>query len=198
MEEIKKIANELPAGSTYSWSGISYQQQMAGSNSMTLYAISIIVVFLCLAALYESWSIPISVIMVIPLGVLGAILAITIRGLDNDVYFQVALLTTIGLSSKNTILIVEFAELALKNGSSLMDSIKLAAKERLRPILMTSFAFMAGILPLAIATGAGANSRIAIGTGILGGTFAGTILSIFFVPIFFYIVKFISIKKNKN
>lgn len=198
MEEIKKIANELPAGSTYSWSGISYQQQMAGSNSMALYAISIIVVFLCLAALYESWSIPISVIMVIPLGVLGAILAITIRGLDNDVYFQVALLTTIGLSSKNAILIVEFAELALKNGSSLMDSIKLAAKERLRPILMTSFAFMAGILPLAIATGAGANSRIAIGTGILGGTFAGTILSIFFVPIFFYIVKFISIKKNKN
>ena len=197
MSEIKKIADNLPSGTTYSWSGISYQQQMAGSNSVSLYAISIIVVFLCLAALYESWSIPISVIMVIPLGVLGAIAAITIRGLDNDVYFQVALLTTIGLSSKNAILIVEFAEIALKNGTTLIESIKLATKERLRPILMTSFAFMAGIFPLAIATGAGANSRIAIGTGILGGTFAGTLLSIFFVPIFFYLVKSISFKKKK-
>jgi len=197
MDKIKELAEDLPPGTTYSWSGISYQQQQSGSQAITLYVLSILVVFLCLAALYESWSVPISVIMVVPLGVLGAILAITLRGLENDVYFQVALLTTIGLSSKNAILIVEFAELALKNGSSLIDSVMLATKERLRPILMTSFAFMAGIFPLAIASGAGANSRIAIGTGILGGTFAATLLSIFFVPLFFYCVKRITMRKGK-
>jgi multidrug efflux pump len=156
---------------------------------MSLYAISIMVVFLCLAALYESWSVPISVILVIPLGLLGAALAAWMRGLNNDVYFQVALLTTIGLSSKNAILIVEFAEAAVQEGYSLSRAALRAARTRLRPIMMTSLAFIAGVLPLAVATGAGANSRVAIGTGIIGGTLAATLLAIFFVPLFFVLVK---------
>ena len=151
--------------------------------------ISILVVFLCLAALYESWSVPFSVIMVIPLGLLGAALATTLRGLSNDVYFQVALLTTIGLSSKNAILIVEFAESAVDEGYSLSRAAIRAAQTRLRPIVMTSLAFIAGVLPLAIATGAGANSRVAIGTGIIGGTLTATLLAVFFVPLFFVLVK---------
>lgn len=194
MDAIKDIANQLPPGTSWSWSDLSYQQNQAGSQSIMLYSLSILVVFLCLAALYESWSVPISVITVIPLGIAGAVLAATFRGIENDVYFQVALLTTMGLSSKNAILIVEFAELSLKEGKSLIEATVLAAKHRLRPILMTSFAFVAGVLPLAISTGAGANSRIEIGTGIIGGTVAATILSIFFVPLFFIIVKSISTK----
>lgn len=194
MDAIKDIANQLPAGTSWSWSDLSYQQNQAGSQSVMLYSLSILVVFLCLAALYESWSVPISVITVIPLGIAGAVLAATFRGIENDVYFQVALLTTIGLSSKNAILIVEFAELSLKEGKSLIEATVLAAKHRLRPILMTSLAFVAGVLPLAISTGAGANSRIEIGTGIIGGTVAATILSIFFVPLFFIIVKSLSTK----
>lgn len=142
-----------------------------------------------LAALYESWSVPFSVIMVIPLGLLGAALAAWMRGLNNDVYFQVALLTTIGLSSKNAILIVEFAESAVEEGYSLSRAAMRAAQTRLRPIVMTSLAFIAGVLPLAIATGAGANSRVAIGTGIIGGTLTATLLAVFFVPLFFVLVK---------
>ncbi|MDK6849510.1 efflux RND transporter permease subunit, partial [Klebsiella quasipneumoniae] len=140
-------------------------------------------------ALYESWSVPFSVIMVIPLGLLGAALAATLRGLSNDVYFQVALLTTIGLSSKNAILIVEFAESAVDEGYSLSRAAIRAAQTRLRPIVMTSLAFIAGVLPLAVATGAGANSRVAIGTGIIGGTLTATLLAVFFVPLFFVLVK---------
>ncbi|HDZ3187807.1 efflux RND transporter permease subunit [Klebsiella pneumoniae] len=189
MDKMEKLADSLPAGSTWAWSGISLQEKLASGQAMSLYAISILVVFLCLAALYESWSVPFSVIMVIPLGLLGAALATTLRGLSNDVYFQVALLTTIGLSSKNAILIVEFAESAVDEGYSLSRAAIRAAQTRLRPIVMTSLAFIAGVLPLAIATGAGANSRVAIGTGIIGGTLTATLLAVFFVPLFFVLVK---------
>ncbi|MEB7559321.1 efflux RND transporter permease subunit [Kluyvera cryocrescens] len=189
MTTMETLANNLPAGSTWAWSGLSLQEKLASGQAMSLYAISILVVFLCLAALYESWSVPISVIMVIPLGLLGAALAAWMRGLSNDVYFQVALLTTIGLSSKNAILIVEFAEAAVAEGYSLSRAALRAAQTRLRPIIMTSLAFVAGVTPLAVATGAGANSRIAIGTGIIGGTLTATLLAIFFVPLFFVLVK---------
>ena len=184
MDKMEKLADSLPAGSTWAWSGISLQEKLASGQAMSLYAISILVVFLCLAALYESWSVPFSVIMVIPLGLLGAALAATLRGLSNDVYFQVALLTTIGLSSKNAILIVEFAESAVDEGYSLSRAAIRAAQTRLRPIVMTSLAFIAGVLPLAIA-----NSRVAIGTGIIGGTLTATLLAVFFVPLFFVLVK---------
>ncbi|OSN06738.1 multidrug efflux RND transporter permease subunit [Lonsdalea britannica] len=189
MNKIEAIASQLPSGSTWAWSGLSLQEKLASGQALGLYAISIMVVFLCLAALYESWSVPFSVIMIIPLGICGAALAALLRGLSNDVYFQVALLTTIGLSSKNAILIVEFAELAVRQGSSLSAAVLSAAKTRLRPIIMTSMAFIAGVIPLALATGAGANSRIAIGTGIIGGTLTATLLAIFFVPLFFVLVK---------
>lgn len=189
MAKMEALADQLPAGSTWAWSGLSLQEKLASGQALSLYAISILVVFLCLAALYESWSVPFSVILVIPLGLLGASLAASFRGLNNDVYFQVALLTTIGLSSKNAILIVEFAEAALKQGGTLTAAAVSAARTRLRPILMTSLAFIAGVMPLAIATGAGANSRIAIGTGIIGGTLTATLLAIFFVPLFFVLVK---------
>ncbi|MDT3410644.1 UNVERIFIED_ORG: multidrug efflux pump [Atlantibacter sp. SORGH_AS 304] len=189
MTEMEHLADNLPADTTWAWSGLSLQEKLASGQAMSLYAISIMVVFLCLAALYESWSVPISVILVIPLGLLGAALAAWMRGLSNDVYFQVALLTTIGLSSKNAILIVEFAEAAVQEGQSLSRAALRAARTRLRPIMMTSLAFIAGVAPLAIATGAGANSRIAIGTGIIGGTLTATLLAIFFVPLFFVLVK---------
>ena len=189
MQKMEELANSLPQGTTWAWSGISLQEKQSSGQSLLLYSLSILVVFLCLAALYESWSVPISVLMVIPLGVMGAVLATWLRDLNNDVYFQVALLTTIGLSSKNAILIVEFAELSLKQGKTIYQATMEAAKTRLRPILMTSLAFIAGVTPLAISTGAGANSRIAIGTGIIGGTLAATVLAIFFVPLFFMLVK---------
>jgi multidrug efflux pump len=146
-------------------------------------------IFLCLAALYESWSVPFSVLLVIPLGIVGAVLAATLRGLENDVYFRVALVTTIGLASKNAILIVEFAEEAYHRGASAIDAAVTGARLRLRPIIMTSLAFVAGVLPLAVSTGAGANSRVSIGTGIVGGTLTGTLLAIFLVPVFFVVVR---------
>ncbi|HFG3445346.1 TPA: efflux RND transporter permease subunit [Escherichia coli] len=189
MTKMEELANSLPAGTTWAWSGLSLQEKLASGQALSLYVVSILVVFLCLAALYESWSVPFSVILVIPLGLLGAALAAWMRDLNNDVYFQVALLTTIGLSSKNAILIVEFAEAAVAEGYSLSRAALRAAQTRLRPIIMTSLAFIAGVMPLAIATGAGANSRIAIGTGIIGGTLTATLLAIFFVPLFFVLVK---------
>jgi multidrug efflux pump len=188
MDEFEDIAKTVP-GTTYTWSGLSYQERLASGQTVTLYAISILVIFLCLAALYESWSVPFSVLLVIPLGVVGAVLAATLRGLENDVYFRVALLTTIGLSSKNAILIVEFAEAAYHRGASLVDAAVTGARLRLRPIVMTSLAFVAGVLPLALSTGAGANSRVSIGTGIVGGTLTGTVVAIFFVPVFFIVVR---------
>ena len=186
---MEKLAATLPAGTSFAWSGLSYQEKLSGNQALSLYGISLIVVFLCLAALYESWAVPLSVMLVVPLGVIGSLLAITLRGLENDVYFQVALLTIIGLSSKNAILIVEFAEEHYRKGESLINAAVHAATMRLRPIIMTSLAFTAGVLPLAISTGAGANSRIAIGTGIIGGTLTATLLAIFFVPLFFVLVR---------
>ena len=190
MAEMERLTEEVGQGKlTYAWSGMSYQEKLSSGQSSTLYAISILVVFLALAALYESWSVPFSVIMVIPLGVIGAALAATMRGLENDIYFQVALLTTIGLASKNAILIVEFAESSYQSGMSLINAAIHAAKLRLRPIIMTSLAFIFGTLPLAISTGAGANSRISIGTGIVGGTITATVLGIFLVPMFFVLIR---------
>ncbi|MGP2500297.1 efflux RND transporter permease subunit [Pantoea ananatis] len=186
---MEKLAATLPAGTTFAWSGLSYQEKLSGNQALSLYGISLVVVFLCLAALYESWAVPLSVMLVVPLGVIGSLLAITLRGLENDVYFQVALLTIIGLSSKNAILIVEFAEEHYRKGESLINAAVHAATMRLRPIIMTSLAFTAGVLPLAISTGAGANSRIAICTGIIGGTLTATLLAIFFVPLFFVLVR---------
>jgi multidrug efflux pump len=189
MTEVEGIAKALPPGTTYAWSGLSYQEQLASGQTFKLYAISILVIFLCLAALYESWSVPFSVLLVIPLGIVGAVLAATARGLENDVYFRVALLTTIGLASKNAILIVEFAEAAYHRGASAVDAAVTGARLRLRPIVMTSLAFVAGVTPLAMSTGAGANSRVSIGTGIVGGTLTGTLLAIFLVPVFFVVVR---------
>ncbi|HEY1555494.1 MAG TPA: efflux RND transporter permease subunit, partial [Kofleriaceae bacterium] len=171
------------------WSGLSYQERLASGQTLSLYLISILVIFLCLAALYESWSVPFSVLLVIPLGIVGAVLAAKFRGLDTDVYFRVALLTTMGLSSKNAILIVEFAESAYHRGASLVDAAVTGARLRLRPIIMTSLAFVAGVTPLAISTGAGANSRVSIGSGIVGGTLTGTLLAIVLVPVFFVVVR---------
>jgi multidrug efflux pump len=188
MERMIQITSQLP-GVSVDWSGLSYQERISGGQAPLLYAVSLLVVFLCLAALYESWSVPLSVLLVIPLGLLGATLAVALRGLSNDVFFQVGLLTTMGLSAKNAILIVEFAEAAERQGKSSYDAALEAAKLRLRPILMTSLAFMFGVLPLAIATGAGAQSRLAIGTAVIGGMLTATGLAIFFVPMFFVLVR---------
>ncbi|MFM4855892.1 efflux RND transporter permease subunit [Aeromonas hydrophila] len=188
MAAIEQMVKQLPEGIGIEWTGLSYQERQAGSQAPALYAISLLVVFLCLAALYESWSIPFSVMLVVPLGVLGAIVAATLRGLENDVYFQVGLLTTIGLSAKNAILIVEFAKELYDRGMGLSEAVVEAARLRLRPILMTSLAFILGVLPLVISTGAGASSRNAIGTGVMGGMSSATVLAIFFVPLFFVLV----------
>ncbi|WP_323915556.1 efflux RND transporter permease subunit [Aeromonas caviae] len=188
MAAIEEMIKQLPEGIGIEWTGLSFQERQAGSQAPALYAISLLVVFLCLAALYESWSIPFSVMLVVPLGVLGAILAATLRGLENDVYFQVGLLTTIGLSAKNAILIVEFAKELHDKGMRLGDAVVEASRQRLRPILMTSLAFILGVLPLVISTGAGASSRNAIGTGVMGGMISATVLAIFFVPLFFVLV----------
>lgn len=188
MNRMEELASRIP-GVSVAWSGLSFQERLSGGQAPYLYAISLLVIFLCLAALYESWSIPIAVILVIPLGLLGATLAAAARGLDNDVYFQVGLLTTMGLSAKNAILIVEFAEQAERRGVSAYRAAIEAARLRLRPILMTSFAFIFGVLPLAISTGAGAKSRVAIGTAVMGGMITATLLAIFFVPLLFVLVR---------
>jgi multidrug efflux pump len=189
MQEVAKLVGQLPPGVGFEWTGLSYQEQLSGSQAPLLYGLSILVVFLCLAALYESWSIPFSVLLVIPLGVVGAVLAATLRGLYNDIYFQVGLLATIGLSAKNAILIVEFAEEAERRGEPILQAALEAARLRLRPILMTSVAFIAGVTPLALANGAGAASQNDIGTGVIGGMIAATLLAIFFVPLFFVLVR---------
>jgi len=189
MAIMEGIAKQLPPGISLSWTGLSYEERMAGAQAPALYAISILVVFLCLAALYESWSIPFSVMLVVPLGVLGAVAAVSMRGLSNDVYFQVGMLTTIGLAAKNAILIVEFAkEIYEREKKSLVEAAIEAAGQRLRPILMTSLAFILGVLPLAIAHGAGSGAQNAIGVGVMGGMISATVLAIFFVPLFFVLV----------
>jgi len=189
MAAMEEIAAKLPPGIGYEWTGLSAQERESGNQAPALYALSILVVFLLLAALYESWSIPLSVIMVIPLGVVGALLATTLRGLSNDVYFQVGLLTTMGLAAKNAILIVEFAKDLHEKGMGLIEATLEAVRIRLRPIIMTSLAFIFGVLPLAISNGAGSGSQHAIGTGVIGGMISATLLAIFFVPLFFVIVE---------
>ena len=186
MEDMMK---QLPPGVSGEWTGQSYEERLSGSQAPALYTISLLVVFLCLAALYESWSIPLAVILVVPLGVLGALLAASLRGLPNDVYFKVGLLTTIGLSTKNAILIIEFAKDLQLQGKGLIEATLEAVHLRLRPILMTSFAFILGVLPLALSTGAGSGSQNAIGTGVVGGMIAATVLAIFLVPVFFVVVR---------
>ena len=190
MTAMEALVTKLPAGIGYEWTGLSLQERQSGSQAPILYGISILVVFLCLAALYESWSIPFSVIMVVPLGVIGALLAATLRGLENDVFFQVGLLTTVGLSAKNAILIVEFArELQQGEGMGPVEAALEAARLRLRPILMTSLAFILGVLPLAISNGAGSASQHAIGTGVIGGMLTATFLAIFMIPMFFVVIR---------
>ncbi|MBL8461568.1 MAG: efflux RND transporter permease subunit, partial [Thauera sp.] len=198
MQAVEEIMAKLPPGIGYDWSGTSYEERRSGSQAPALYALSLLVVFLCLAALYESWSVPFAVMLVVPLGVLGALLAASGRGLSNDVYFQVGLLATIGLSSKNAILIVEFAKAQMEEGKDLISATLTAVRMRLRPIIMTSLAFGFGVLPLAIATGAGAGSQNAIGTGVLGGTIGATLLGLFFVPLFYVVIKRIFPDKPKG
>ena len=183
-----RCAAQLPSGVGYEWTGLSLQEKLSGAQAPLLYAISILVVFLSLAALYESWFIPVAVILVVPLGVIGALAAAFIFGMSNDVYFQVGLLTTIGLSAKNAILIVEFARNLHAQGMSLIDAAIEAAHLRLRPILMTSMAFVLGVLPLAIATGPGSASRNAIGTGVIGGMLSATFVATFLIPMFFVVI----------
>ena len=199
MNLMEELAGKLPAGIGYDWTGMSYQERLSGNQAPALYAISLIVVFLCLAALYESWSIPFSVMLVVPLGVVGALLAATLRGLTNDVYFQVGLLTTIGLSAKNAILIVEFAkDLMDKEGKGLIEATLEAVRMRLRPILMTSLAFILGVMPLVIGSGAGSGAQNAVGTGVMGGMVTATVLAIFFVPVFFVVVRRRFSRKNED
>jgi multidrug efflux pump len=188
MMEMERMAAALP-GTGVAWSGSSYEERISSGQAPLLYGLSLLVVFLCLAALYESWSIPVAVLLVIPLGLVGAVFAATIRGLENDVFLQIGLLTTMGLTAKNAILVIEFAEQEEKKGARVIDAVVSAARIRLRPILMTSFAFIFGVLPLAIATGAGANSRIAIGTSVIGGMLTATLLAIFYIPLLFVLVR---------
>ena len=190
MALMEQLATKLPTGIGFDWTGMSYQERLSGNQAPALYAISLIVVFLCLAALYESWSIPFSVMLVVPLGVVGALLAASLRGMNNDVYFQVGLLTTIGLSAKNAILIVEFAkDLMDKEGKGVIEATLEASRMRLRPILMTSLAFILGVMPLVISHGAGSGAQNAVGTGVMGGMLTATLLAIFFVPVFFVMVR---------
>ncbi len=188
MDLMEQMAAQIP-GTSVAWAGSSYQERLSSGQAPLLYGLSLLVVFLCLAALYESWSIPVAVLLVIPLGLVGAVLAVSLRGLENDVYLQIGLLTTMGLAAKNAILMIEFAEQQERQGKRVIEAAIAAAKIRLRPILMTSFAFIFGVLPLALATGAGANSRVAIGTSVIGGMLTATLLAIFFIPLFFVLVR---------
>jgi multidrug efflux pump subunit AcrB len=188
MEAIDELMAQMPQGIGHQWSGLSWEARASGAGAPALYALSLLVVFLCLAALYESWSIPVSVMLVVPLGVVGSVVAMLGRGLANDVYFQVGLLATIGLSAKNAILIVEFAKALREQGRSAAEAALEAARMRLRPILMTSLAFVLGVTPLAIASGAGAGAQNAIGVAVAGGVLAATALGPLMVPLFFVLV----------
>jgi multidrug efflux pump len=189
MLQMEKLAAQLPDGFGFQWSGTSYEERLSGAQAPALFALSILVVFLCLAALYESWSIPVAVILVVPLGVLGAVAAVYLRDMPNDVYFKVGLITIIGLAAKNAILIIEFAKDLQLSGMTVIDATIQACKQRFRPILMTSLAFTLGVLPLAISSGAGAASRQAIGTGVMGGMITATVFAVIFVPVFFVTVR---------
>ena len=188
MAEIERLAKDLPTGFGVEWTALSYQERQAGNQTTVLYTLSFMIVFLCLAALYESWSVPTAVLLVAPLGILGTVAANTLFGMNRDVYFQVAMLTTVGLTSKNAILIVEFAKENVEKGMELVEATMLAVRDRLRPIIMTSLAFGLGVLPLALASGAGAGAQRAIGTGVVGGMVVGTVLGVFFIPLFYVVV----------
>ncbi len=196
MKAIEDIHAKLPPGTSLAWNGLSYEEKLSGGQAPLLYGLSLLIVFLCLAALYESWSVPIAVMLVVPLGILGAVVAATLTGLSNDIYLQVGLITTIGVSAKNAILIVEFAEERMREGMNAFDAAVAAAKLRLRPILMTSLAFIFGVLPLALSTGAGAGGQNAIGRAVVGGMFSATVLAIFFVPMFFIVVMRLFDRRN--
>jgi multidrug efflux pump len=187
MEDI--VNNDLPPGFGYDWTGLSYQEILAGNAATLLLVLSLVVVFLCLAALYESWSIPLAVLLVVPIGILGAILFSMLRGLPNDIYFKIGLITIIGLAAKNAILIIEFAVEQRREGKTLRVAVTEAARLRFRPILMTSFAFIMGVMPMALSTGAGANARHAIGTGVIGGMLFATFLGLLLIPVFFVVVR---------
>jgi multidrug efflux pump len=198
MAEVERMVSELPQGIGIEWTGMSYQERQAGSQTPLLYTLSLLIVFLCLAALYESWSIPTSVMLVAPLGILGIALAAATRGLARDIYFQVAMLTTVGLTSKNAIMIVAFATDYMKQGMELTEATMHAVRDRLRPILMTSLAFGMGVLPLALASGAGSGAQHAIGTGVLGGMIVGVVLGVFYIPLFFVVVRRLFSKNASN
>ncbi len=198
ISEVENMIKKLPKGIDYTWSGLTYEEKLSGSQTLVLYAISLLVVFLSLAALYESWSIPFSVILVVPFGIVGALVFAQLAGMSNDIYFQVGLLTTIGLSAKNAILIVEFAESLHEKGHEIVEAVLMATKQRFRPIIMTSMAFMLGILPLATASGAGSASQRAIGVGVMGGMFFATFVATLFVPMFYILVRKISAKFSRR
>ncbi|MBC7602249.1 MAG: efflux RND transporter permease subunit, partial [Ramlibacter sp.] len=189
MDEMEKLAAQLPAGFGYEWTGVSREEKLSGSQAFVLLGFSLLAVFLCLAALYESWSIPMSVVLVVPLGIVGALLGATLRGFPNDVYFKVGLITIIGLSAKNAVLIIEYAKDLQAQGKPIVEAVLQACRLRFRPIIMTSLAFILGVLPLVIATGAGSASQRAIGTGVMGGMITATTLAVLFVPVFFVVVR---------
>jgi multidrug efflux pump subunit AcrB len=192
------FVRKLPQGIGFDWTGLSYQERQAASHAAPLYAFSILVIFLCLAALYESWPIPISILLALPLGLIGGVIGSTLRGLPNDVYFQIGLLTTIGLTTKNAILIVQFAKARVDEGMGLIEATLEAAKLRLRPIIMTSLAFGFGVMPLAFASGAGAGAQKAIGTAVLGGVVTSTFLVTLFAPLFYVLIEKLFGKKKRN
>jgi HAE1 family hydrophobic/amphiphilic exporter-1 len=198
MAAMEEIASKLPRGIGYEWTGISYQERLSQSQTGLLYAFSILAIFLVLAALYESWSIPISILLALPLGVIGGVLATSWRGLPNDVYFQIGLLAVLGLTTKNAILIVQFAKIRVEAGAGLIEATLEGARLRLRPIVMTSLAFGFGVLPLTLATGAGAGAQKAIGTSVLGGMITATFLAIFFIPLFFVLISQVFGRKKRG
>ncbi|MFT6899466.1 MAG: hydrophobe/amphiphile efflux-1 (HAE1) family protein, partial [Paraglaciecola sp.] len=197
MDEMERLIKQLPPGISSEWTGISYEERLSGGQAPLLYALSLLVVFLCLAALYESWSIPVAVMLIVPLGIFGAAMAAWFANLSNDIYLQVALLTTIGLASKNAILLVEFANSRIEQGAGLVDAAIESVRLRLRPILMTSLAFICGVLPLALASSAGSGAQNALGIAVIGGTLASSILAILFVPLFFVLVRRVFPAKQK-
>ena len=196
MAEVERLATQLPPGFGIEWTAVSFQERESGGQTPLLYSLSLLIVFLCLAALYESWTVPTAVLLVAPLGILGAVLANTLLGMNRDVYFQVAMLTTVGLTSKNAILIVEFAKANVEGGMDLVAATMQAVRDRLRPIIMTSLAFGLGVLPLALASGAGSGAQRAIGTGVVGGMVVGTLLGLFFIPLFFVVVERLFAKRR--
>jgi HAE1 family hydrophobic/amphiphilic exporter-1 len=198
MSIMEELAAKLPQGIGFDWTGLSYQERIATAQGPILYAFSIFVIFLCVAALYESWTIPFVNLLMLPLGVFGAVLATSMRGLHNDVYFQIGFLTTLGLSTKNAILIIQFIKERLTHGESLIDATIGAAKTRFRPVMMTSLAFFFGVLPLAISTGAGAGAMNAIGTAVCGGMLSATFIDLIFIPIFFVLVSRLFKRKDKE